>query len=230
MFSNGYELDKQVSSFMAGVYGWMSCALAITAGVAYYVASTPAIFTYMYTHPGIIIGLIFAQLAFVFGITLFLNRISFVTALILFLLYAASLGMTLSSIFYVYTEISIITTFLTTAGMFGAMSLYGYVTKADLTTIGNMSFMVLIGLIIGMVVNMFLKSEQFDYILSGVGVVIFTLLTAYDTQKIKQFARPMLVEQEMIGKVTLVGALMLYLDFINLFLFLLRFMGNRREQ
>src|SRR5579871_4500384 len=131
MFSPHYELEKRSSSFMAGVYGWMSSALAITAGTAYYVATTPAIFTYLYTHSGIILGLIFVQFALVIAITFLLNRISFVTALILFLLYAATLGITLSSIiFYVYTESSIITTFLTTAGMFGAMSLYGYVTKA----------------------------------------------------------------------------------------------------
>lgn len=229
MYSNSYELERRSSSFMAGVYGWMSCALAITAGTAYYVASTPAIFTYLYTHSGIILGLLFVQLALVIAITFFLNRISFMTALVLFLLYAATLGITLSSIFYVYTEVSIITTFLTTAGMFGAMSLYGYITKADLTTVGNMSFMVLIGLIIGMLINMFLKSEQFDYILSGIGVIIFALLTAYDTQKIKQILRTV-QDQEMVGKITLIGALTLYLDFINLFLFLLRFMGNRREQ
>src|SRR5438105_7871560 len=176
MFSPHYELEQRSSSFMTGVYGWMSSALAITAGTAYYVATTPAIFTYLYTHTGIILGLIFVQLALVLAITFLLNRISFVTALVLFLLYAATMGITLSSIFYVYTESSIITTFLTTAGMFGAMSLYGYVTKADLTTVGSMSFMALIGLIIGMFINMFLRSEQFDYILSGIGVVIFVLL------------------------------------------------------
>jgi FtsH-binding integral membrane protein len=203
--------------------------LAITAGTAYYVASVPAIFNYMYTHSFLVIGLMIVQLGLVFVISMFINRMSFMTALVLFLLYAATLGVTLSSIFYVYTEGSILSTFLTTACMFGAMSAYGYFTKADLTSMGNMSMMVLFGLIIAMVVNMFLKSAQFDYILSGIGVVIFVLLTAYDTQKIKQFARPMLVEHEMIGKVTLLGALMLYLDFINLFLFLLRFMGNRRE-
>lgn len=230
MFSNSYELDRRTSSFMSGVYGWMSCALAITAGTAYYIASTPAVFSYIYTHSGILLGLFFAQMALVFAITFFLNRISFATALVLFLVYAATLGITLSSIFYVYTESSILTTFLTTAGMFGVMSLYGYVTKADLTSVGSISFMVLIGLVIGMLVNMFLKSEQFDYILSGVGVVIFTLLTAYDTQKMKNIARSMVTEQEMISKMTLIGALTLYLDFINLFLFLLRFMGNRREQ
>jgi FtsH-binding integral membrane protein len=230
MFSNGYELDQKSSSFMSGVYGWMSCALAITAGVAYYVASVPSIFMYIYTHSAIIIGLMIFQVGLVIAISALINRISFVTALALFLLYAASLGVTVSSIFFVYTEASILSTFLTTALMFGAMSLYGYMTKADLTSVGSMSKMVLFGLIIGMLVNMFLKSEQFDYILSGIGVVIFTLLTAYDTQKIKQIARPMLGDQELLGKMTLIGALVLYLDFVNLFLFLLRFMGQRREQ
>lgn len=230
MFSPSYQENKGVSSFMAGVYGWMSCALAITAATAYYVAHTPAVFTYIYTHSSIMFGLFIGQLALVFAISFFINRISFVTALVLFLVYAATLGITLSTIFYVYTQSSIITTFITTAGMFGAMSLYGYFTDADLTSVGNMSFMALIGLIIGTVVNMFLKSEQFDYVLSGIGVIIFVLLTAYDTQRIKQLGRSMLVNREAIGKVTLIGALTLYLDFINLFLFLLRFMGNRREQ
>lgn len=229
MFSNGYELDQRVSSFMAGVYGWMCCALAITAGAAYYIAITPTVFTYIYTHPAVLIGLFIAQLALIIAITGLINRIQFSTALILFLLYSVMMGITMSSIFYVYTEGSIISTFLTTALMFGVMSLYGYVTKSDLTSMGSLSLMVLIGLIIGMVINMFLKSAQLDYILSGIGVVIFVLLTAYDTQKIKQLARSLLVDQEMIGKITLLGALTLYLDFINLFLFLLRFMGNRRE-
>ncbi len=229
MFANGYEFDQRISSFMAGVYGWMGCALAITAGTAYYVASTSAVFNYIYTHTFVIVALFMVQIGLVFAISMFMNRMSFMTALVLFLLYSGTLGLTLSSIFFVYTEGSILSTFLTTALMFGAMSAYGYYTKADLTSMGNMSMMILFGLIIAMFVNMFLKSAQFDYILSGVGVVIFVLLTAYDTQKIKQFARPLLVEQEMIGKVTLLGALMLYLDFINLFLFLLRFMGNRRE-
>ena len=229
MVSNGYELDQKVSSFMTGVYGWMSGALAITAGTAYYVASTPAIFTYIYTHPAVLIGLLILQVALVVGITAFLNRMSYVTALALFVLYAATLGITLSSIFYVYTESSILATFLTTALMFCVMSLYGYVTKADLTSMGSMSRMMLIGLIIGMVVNMFLKSEAFDYVLSGIGVVVFTLLIAYDTQKIKQIARPMLADPERVDKVSLVCALMLYLDFVNLFLYLLRFMGKRRD-
>lgn len=230
MFSNGYGLDQKTSSFMSGVYGWMSCALALTAGAAYYVASVPSISMYLYTHSAIIIGLMIFQIGLVIAIQALLNRISFVTALAMFLLYATSLGVTLSSIFFVYTEGSILSTFLTTALTFGAMSLYGYMTKADLTSVGNMSFMVLIGLIIGMFVNMFLKSEHFDYILSGIGVVVFVLLTAYDTQKIKQLARFSTTDHELVAKMTLIGALTLYLDFINLFLFLLRFMGQRRDQ
>ena len=215
---------------MAGVYGWMSCALVLTAGTAYYVATTPSVFMYIYTHSALLIGLMFFQVGLVIAISALLNRISFATALALFLVYAATLGITLSSIFFVYTEGSIFSTFLTTACTFGVMSLYGYMTKADLTSVGSMSMMVLIGLIIGLVVNMFLQSERFDYVLSGIGVVVFTLLTAYDTQKIKQIALPMLSEQEMVGKVTVIGALTLYLDFVNLFLFLLRFMGQRRDQ
>lgn len=230
MFSNGYELNQRVSSSMSGVYGWMGGALIITAVVSYYVAHTPAFFMYVHTHQGIMAGLLIAQFALVISITFFINRVSFVVALILFLLYAASLGVTLSSIFYLYTKISIITTFLTTAGMFGVMSLYGYITKTDLTSMGNVLFMLLIGLIIGLVINIFLKNERLDYIFSGIGVVLFVLLTAFDTQKIKQYIRSMLINEEMMQKVTLLGALILYLDFINIFLFLLRFLGNRREQ
>jgi len=154
---------------------------------------------------------------------------SFVTALVLFLLYAASLGVTLSSIFYVYTQASIISTFLTTALMFGVMSLYGYITRSDLTTMGNLSFMALVGLVIGMVVNMFLGSAQFNYILSVVGVIVFVLLTAYDTQKIKQTAKMLFMNNQPTQNVTIIGALTLYLDFINIFLFLLNLFGKKEE-
>lgn len=229
MFANGYELEQRVSSFLAGVYGWMSCALAITAGIAYWVAHTPVIFNYIYTNPHTIFMLMIGQLAIVIALSFFINRINFITALVLFIVYAASLGFTLSSIFHVYTELSIVTTFLTTALTFGAMSLYGYMTKSDLSSIGSMSFMLLIGLIIGLFINMFVRSTQFDYILSGIGVIVFVLLTAYNTQQLKQIAKSRLIDQETMAKITLLGALTLYLNFINLFLFLLRFMGQRRE-
>lgn len=228
MFLNELDYRQRISSFIAGVYGWMSCALTITAGAAYYVATQPQIFATI-MQPWVLCGLCFVQIGLVIALSFFLNRLTFIAALVLFLLYSFSLGLTLSSIFYVYTEGSILTTFLVTAGMFGVMSVYGYVTRSDLTTVGSLSFMVLCGLVIGMLVNLFVQSSSFDYVLSGVGVIIFVLLTAYDTQKIKQFAQASLANDEAMAKVTIIGALMLYLDFINLFLFLLRFLGKRRE-
>jgi len=228
MFLNESTYEQHVSSFMAGVYGWMSSALIITAASAYYVASHASLFA-MIQQPAVLFGLFCVQIVLVIALSFFLNRLSFFTALVMFLLYSCSLGVTLSSIFYIYTQSSIALTFFVSALMFGIMSLYGYMTRSDLTAIGSISFMALIGLIIGMVVNMFLKNSSFDYILSGIGVIIFVLLTAYDTQKLKQFARPLLADRENMLKITVVGALMLYLDFINIFLFLLRFMGQRRE-
>ena len=228
MFLNESAYEQHVSSFMAGVYGWMSCALSVTAVTAYYVASQASLFVTI-QQPGVLFALFCLQIGLVIALSFFLNRLSFFTALVMFLLYSCSLGVTLSSIFYIYTQASIALTFLVSASMFGVMSLYGYMTRSDLTAVGSISFMALIGLLIGMVVNMFLKNSSFDYILSGIGVIIFVLLTAYDTQRLKQFARPLLADKQNMSKVTVMGALLLYLDFINIFLFLLRFMGQRRE-
>ncbi len=229
MIAEEYPHTQQVTRFMYAVYGWMSCALIITASTAYYVAATPAIFLFIHNNPTVLIMLFLAQLGFVIALAVFLTRMTFVMALAMFLLYAMSLGLTLSSIFYIYTESSIVSTFVTTAGMFGVMCLYGYMTRSDLTTIGNMSIMMMFGLIIGLLVNMFLRNPMVDLVLSGIGVVVFVLLTAYDTQKIKRSASRMLADRQMLAKVSILGALTLYLDFINLFLFLLRFMGKRRE-
>ncbi len=228
MYAN-YPVSQRVQSFMYGVYGWMACALSITAFVSYYVAATPALFMYIQTNSGLIILLFLLQIGLVIGLGIFLQRMTFMTALIMFFIYATSLGITLSVIFHIYTTASIISTFVTAAGMFGVMAVYGYVTRTDLTTMGNMSIMMLFGLIIGMVINLFLRNPMIDLILSGIGVLVFTLLTAYDTQKIKQIGQRMLADQETMRKVAILGALTLYLDFINLFLYLLRFMGKRRE-
>lgn len=225
------QLTKRVTSFMYGVYGWMACALALTALTSYYVATMPAIFTYIHSNPIILFALFIEQIALVICITMFLPRMNFAFALGMFLLYAMSLGLTLSIIFFIYTTGSIVSTFVATAGMFGIMALYGYITRTDLTTMGSISIMALFGLIIALIINLFLRNPFIDLVLSGVGVVIFALLTAYDTQKIKQLGRELLIDgrQEM-RKVALLGALTLYLDFINLFLFLLRFMGKQREK
>ena len=229
MFEAEYPHVQRVANLMYGVYGWMSCALTITAGIAYYVAATPKIFMFIHQNPGVLIMLFLAQIGLVIGLSIFLARMTFTTALAMFLLYAASLGLTLSSIFYIYTESSIVSTFVTTAGMFGVMSIYGYLTRSDLTSIGNMSVMMLFGLIIGLVVNMFLRNPMVDLVLSGIGVVVFVLLTAYDTQKIKRLGQQMVAGKEAMAKISILGALTLYLDFINIFLFLLRFMGRRRD-
>ncbi len=229
MMQEDYPVSGQVHSFMYSVYAWMACALLVSALTAYYVAVTPAIFKWIYGNVFVLIMLFVAQIGLVIGLSLLLPRLTLVTALIMFLLYAGLLGVSLSVIFHIYTTASIFSTFITAAGMFGAMAVYGYVTRTDLTTVGNISVMILFGLIIGLVVNLFLRSATMDLVLSGVGVVIFSLLTAYDTQKIKELGQRMLAEQETMQKVAVLGALTLYLDFINLFLFLLRFMGRRRE-
>lgn len=227
--SRNYHQEKQISSFMWGVYGWMAAALTVTSYVAYAIALIPSFFYALHSNPVLLMLIFLAQIGLVLSLSVMLPRLSFGAALTLFVLYAASMGITMSSIFYIYTTGSIATTFLTSAGMFGAMALYGYVTKADLTTIGSMGMMVLFGLIIGMFVNIFLQNSAFDMFLSGVGVIVFALLTAYDVQKIKAIGSQLLIGQQEIAKITILCALTLYLDFINLFLFLLRFMGKKRD-
>lgn len=221
-----YARDTNV---MYQVYGWMCLALALTAATAYYVAMTPAIFSFIFTHKAIVPVLLIAQLGLVIALSFLLQRMSFLTAVTLFLLYAISLGVTLSAIFMVYTLSSIFITFAVTAVMFGAMALYGYVTNADLTSMGSYLFMALVGLIIGGLVNMFLQSPGFQYALSAVGVLVFTLLTAYDVQKIKYLMEQLREDRQTMAKISILCALTLYLDFVNLFLYLLQFMGRRKD-
>lgn len=229
MFYENYSAAQQVNRCLSAVYGLMACALAITAATAYLVASSPAIYNWIFSSPGVVIGLFIVQIGLVFSLTLFLFRMPYAVALGLFILYSITLGFTLSSIFLLYTQMSIYQTFLVTAGMFGAMCLYGYFTRSDLTKLGAIAGMGLIGLFIALLVNLYFKSETTDLILSGIGVLIFTLLTAYDAQKIKNLAQQLAMQHEPTAKIAILGALTLYLDFINLFLFLLRFMGKRRE-
>jgi len=225
-----YPEEASPTSFMYKVYGWMSFALAITSAVAFFISRTPAIYAPIKSNPWLLIGLFILQLVLVIFISAAIMKISFATAFIAFILYAVSVGLTLSVIFEVYTAGSIYATFVVTAGMFGITCLYGYITKADLTSVGSFAFMGLIGLILGGVVNLFLRSSGFDFVLSIAGVIIFILLTAYDSQKIKQMANKLMVSEEAKKKIAVLGALTLYLDFINLFLYLLRFMGQRREE
>jgi FtsH-binding integral membrane protein len=226
----GYAVQTTHVSFMHRVYAWMSGALFLTAVVAWYTAHSTTFALYTIQHPFVLFGICMAQLALVVVLSGFLSKMNYATAIALFIVYAASLGVTLSIIFRQYTESSIAVTFVTAAAMFGGMALYGYFTRTDLTQLHSILIMVLLGLIIASLVNLWLRNSVFDTLISGVGVLLFALLTAADTQKLKHLEQALQFDQEGKRKVAIIGALTLYLDFINLFLFLLRFMGNRKNQ
>lgn len=222
-----HEARASISEYMSKVYGWMAGALSISAAVAWWAANSPAFIDMITKTPAIMYGLIFGELILVIGLVAMLKRMSLGMAIFAFLGYAVLTGLTLSTIFMIYTAASIAKTFIVTAGVFGAMSIYGYTTKKDLTSWGSFLIMSLIGLVIASLVNMFLNSHMIEWITTYAGIIIFTGLTAYDTQKLKYFGA-MGAEGEMLGKMAILGALTLYLDFINLFLMLLRVFGNRR--
>lgn len=216
-----------LSIVMRKVYTRMFFALIVTALTALYVASSPAILATIFGSKVIFFGLIIAELAVVFVVSGMLDKLSSTTAVLLFYLYAILNGVVFSSIFVIYELGSIAYTFFITAGVFGAMSVYGLVTKNDMTKFGSYCIMALFGLIIASVVNIFVASSTLDWIISLVGVALFIGLTAWDTQKIKNAAY--MTEPSQTGKLATIGALSLYLDFINLFLYLLRFFGSSRE-
>jgi FtsH-binding integral membrane protein len=206
------------------VYAWMGAGLAITAFMALITLSSPVILNAITGNRLVFYGLMIGELALVFTLSGAINRLSATAATLLFIAYSALNGVTLSTMALVYTANSIASTFVITAGMFGAMSIYGYMTKRDLTSWGSFLFMGLIGVVIALVINIFIGSSAVSWLISGIGVIVFTGLTAYDTWKIKELAA-----QGTEGrKPAILAALTLYLDFINLFLMLLRFTGNRR--
>lgn len=226
-----------VNAFMRGVYGWMSAGLALTAVVAYLVSNTPALLNMFFVvDPAtgavgmstLVFILLFAELGIVFFLGARISTMAPATATSLFMLYSGLNGLTLTPILLAYTAESVASTFVITAGMFGAMSLYGMVTKKDLTGWGSLLFMGLIGIILASVVNFFLASSAMAFAISVIGVIIFLGLTAYDTQKLKTMGESMPVgDAAAVRRGTILGALTLYLDFINLFLMLLRLLGNR---
>ena len=222
-----WEASKAFPVLMRKVYVWMSLALAITGFTAYGVATSPGIMQAIYTNQILFWGLIIAEFALVIGVSAAINKLSLTTATLMFILYSVINGALLSYIFILYTASSISTVFFITAGTFAAMAVVGYTTKTDLSSLGKILLMALIGLIIATVVNVFVKSSGFDMILNYVGVLIFVGLTAYDSQKIKQMLLQAPDAGESAQKVALLGALSLYLDFINLFIYLLRIFGKR---
>ncbi len=220
---------KALPALMRKVYVWMTLALVITGFTAYAVATTPALAGAILGNQILFFGLIIAEFALVWGINSAINKLSITTATLLFVLYSVINGATLSIILLAFKIDTIMQTFFITAGTFAAMAVFGYTTKKDLSGMGKILFMALIGIIIATVVNIFMKSSGMSMIINYVGVLVFVGLTAWDTQKIKN----MLMETAHMGevgqKVALLGALSLYLDFINLFLFLLRILGSSRD-
>ncbi len=222
-------LSLAFPALMRKVYVWMTLALIITGVTAYGVAHSEVLMSQMFESGAVFMVLIIAELALVFGISRFINRLSLTTATLLFILYSALNGATLSVIFLAYSASVITKTFFITAGTFGTMALFGYFTKADLSGLGKILLMALVGIIIATVVNLlFFKSGMFDLIVSYIGVLVFVGLTAYDSQKIKQLLMRAEDADENAQKMALMGSLTLYLDFINLFLYLLRIFGRER--
>ncbi len=229
-----YEINPAVSTqsrvitrqntLVRQVYAWMGAGLAITAIMAMLTLSSPFMLSAVLGNKLVFYGLMIGELALVFTLSGAINKLSATTATLIFIIYSALNGITLSTVALVYTASSIASTFVITAGMFGAMSIYGYMTKRDLTAWGSFLFMGLIGVVIASVVNIFVGSSALSWVMSGIGVIVFTGLAAYDTWKIKEMAA-MGAEGR---KPAILGALTLYLDFINLFLMLLRLLGNRR--
>ena len=227
-------IDEGLRAHMNKVYGLMSVAMLITGGVAWAVGTSDALLSIfmdpLTLRPNILGWIVmFLPLVLVFAFSAMINRLSVAAAQLFFYIYAGAMGLSLSYIFAVYTGVSIATTFFVTAIAFSGLSLYGYLTKRDLSAMGTFLVMGLWGLLIAMVINIFLASPALDFAISAAGVLIFAGLTAWDTQSIKatylQHAEG--GDKEWLGKAAIMGALTLYLDFINMFLFLLRFMGNR---
>lgn len=216
------------SRFISKVFGWMTVALATTGIVAWYTVSNENVLKFIFANQILFFVLLIAEIGLVVTLSAAINRLSGMTATALFFLYAILNGVTLSFIFVIYTSQSVATAFFITAGTFGAMAIYGYTTKKDLTSIGNMAGMALIGLIIASVVNMFWANSTLYWVVTYGGVLIFVGLTAYDTQKIKQMGPGFATGSEIERKAAILGALRLYLDFINLFLMMLRIFGRRR--
>jgi uncharacterized protein len=216
--------------FFTRVYGWMGGGLALTALIASFVASSPILMQAVVTNRALLWGLIITELVIVFGLSAMVNRISATVATMAFLFYAALNGVTLSVIFLVFTRTSLASTFLVTAGMFGAMAAFGATTKRDLTGVGSFMFMGLIGLVIAGFVNIWLHSPMVTWVSSVIGVFVFVGLTAFDAQQIKYMAANAgSISNEDARRASVMGALRLYLDFVNMFLYLLQLFGGRNR-
>ncbi len=230
MESRAFASASAFPVLMRKVYVWMTLALVVTAATAYGVLYSPGIFEAIVSNSVLFWGMLIAEFLLVLGLSAAINRMSLFTATLAFLLYSVVNGATLSVILYAFTEASVASVFLITAGTFATMAVVGYTTKKDLTSLGKMFMFAIIGIVIATLVNVFLiKSTGVDLLISIVGVLVFVGLTAYDSQKIKNMLMMAPDAGENMQKLALLGSLTLYLDFINLFIFLLRIFGGRRE-
>lgn len=224
-----YTAKAAQATLLRSVYLWMTLALIITGFVAMYVAKSYTLVNMMIQNSMIFWGVLIAEVALVWYLSARIYKMSFTTATILFIVYSILNGVTLSILLLVYTASSIATTFFVTAGTFGTMAIFGYITKKDLTRIGSLCIMGVIGIIIASLVNLFLQNSMMDMVISYIGVLLFVGLTAYDSQKIKRLLSGDDIEvNEVTQKIALMGAMTLYLDFINLFIYLLRILGDRK--
>jgi len=218
--------DERITSFLRAVYGWMFVGLLVTAGVAVLVASEPVLVRAIVTNRLLFLGLVIAQLGLVYWISARAATLKPSTSAALFLVYSATNGITFSVVLLAFTGASIASAFVTTAGTFGALALYGTLTKRSLVGLGQFAFMGLIGIVIASVVGLFWQNDALQFLISTCGVIVFTGLTAYDAQKLKAMA--LAAEGPQVGSYAISGALSLYLDFVNLFLMILRLFGGRR--
>ncbi len=226
----GKHLSKSdTNTLLNSVYQWMMIGLLISGLSAFMVIHNQFLLSLLFGNPYAIWVLFFMEIGLVIAISAGINKMDISTARVLFILFSVVDGMTLASILLIYTEASIVTTFFIAAMTFGIMSLYGYFTDSDLSSLGSILFVGLIGVVIALIVNFFLKSPAFEWWISVIGVIVFVGLTAYDTQKIKQIGESMSDDDTNMNRIAIVGALALYLDFINLFIMLLEFFGNRRN-
>lgn len=232
MINNQSNYSSMAQGFMSKVYGWMCVGLATTAAVSYYLSPevNPAFMKAMMSNFIIVIGLFIAQ----FGILMYMSsnftRLSYNTMSALFIVFCALQGIALSPILYVYTSASVFYVFLVAAIMFASMAVYGYVTKSDLSSMSNLLLMGLVGLIVAQLINMFVQSSGFNIVIASFGVGIFAMLTAYDVQNLKRYSQSVLASPDDAGKFALMGAVGLYLNLINIFIYLLQLFGEQRRK
>ena len=231
MFNNQSHYGSMAQGFMSKVYGWMCAGLATTAAVSYYFSPemNPALMKAVTSNFLLLIGLIIAQFGILMYMTWNYARLSYGTMSVLFIVFCALQGVMLAPVLYVYTASSVFYIFLIAAIMFAVMAVYGSVTNADLSSMGNILFMGLIGLIVANLINAFWQNAQFDMVIASFGVGVFAMLTAYDVQNLKKYSQFVLASPQDAGKFALLGAISLYLNLINIFLYLLRLFGDKRR-